>query len=266
MFISREERANLATKWYNKALAELYNDIKSCISLTIVETGYVLPCWCGKEPQFEHTEVVVENIAAEDACIKYVRDNPDSHGCILNFASYTHPGGGFIHGGATQEEALCHASALYPVLKSFQRVYEDRIKNKSLNNGLYNEDFIFSPCVPFCSTQYSTENTFDCSVLTYAAPNMMRKPKTEHYYQVLEERMRIAYVYPSIHGADTLLLGAWGCGVFCNNADFVAKTWDKLTREYDGLYKRVIHPVPCIGKGGPQNQDIFQKNISFGRI
>ena len=49
---------------------------------------------------------------------------PFNNVLVMNFANALHIGGGFLKGARAQEEALCHESILYNVLKEFPRYYE----------------------------------------------------------------------------------------------------------------------------------------------
>ena len=69
---------------------------------------------------------------------------------ILDFASYKNPGGMFLEGSMAQEEALCHASALYNILSSERLVHEFYESNKHrLNRSLYHDNLLYVPFVPF---------------------------------------------------------------------------------------------------------------------
>lgn len=56
----------------------------------------------------------------------------------------------FTDGSMAQEESLCHASLLYPVLCSdrVRGLFYDRHKG-SLNKALYLSDMLYTPDVPF---------------------------------------------------------------------------------------------------------------------
>ena len=55
---------------------------------------------------------------------------------------------------------------------------------------------------------------------------------------------------------DTLVLGAWGCGVYGNNPEDMSYIMNKVCKKYGGLYKNIVFAVP---RG--YNLDAFQKNI-----
>ena len=69
--------------------------------------------------------------------------------CILNFASYKYPGGGYMSGSSAQEEALCHESTLYEVISNekFNDYYN--WNNQNLNNSMYLNRAIYSPNILF---------------------------------------------------------------------------------------------------------------------
>lgn len=133
---------------------------------------------------------------------------------ILNFASYKNPGGFFLGGSAAQEEALCHESNLYPILLNFEHDYyaENR---KKLNRALYTDRAIYSPLVVF---EHNGERK-EIDVLTCAAPNF----KAAHRYQNVQmqenevafyDRIKFMFHVAELNEVDTLIAGAWGCGVF----------------------------------------------------
>lgn len=65
--------------------------------------------------------------------------------CVLNFASATQPGGGFLHGRQAQEEYLSRSSLLYGSLKPQKEMYK---YHKDHNDPYYTDYLIYSPKVP----------------------------------------------------------------------------------------------------------------------
>lgn len=243
--------AKKAADWVKNMKDIFPNEIQYSISNSNVVRNYKMPpIPVGKY----NTIIEIIDMKSEDAT--YYKRLVDNRVCVLNFASYKNPGGAFLDGAMAQEEALCHHSTLYPVLAHFRAEYASR--KTRLNNGLYNEDFIYSPDILFFNAD---EQYIKADILTYAAPNMMRKAKTEEYYKVLKQRIYNAYVYPSLHGADTVILGAWGCGVFCNDPDTVAQLFAEAMRAYPGLYDNVVYAVPTIKNS--KNYDAFKRHIEM---
>lgn len=186
--------------------------------------------------------VVIANKTTYDAAIECSNDS--SSVCILNFASYYKPGGGFLKGSYAQEESLCHVSGLYPVLKA-QEVYSIRAKDKDVPEE-YRSEIIYSPCVPFTRALGSITIPELFDVVSCAAPNCNRIPfsKQGKIDVAINERLAACYLFPYIHGCDTLVLGAWGCGVFKNSPKVVASTFEMLNKCYGRLYNKVVYAIP----------------------
>lgn len=133
---------------------------------------------------------------------------------ILNFASYKNPGGFFLGGSAAQEEALCHESNFYPILLHFENSYYAE-NWKHLNRALYTNRAIYSPNVVF---EHNGERK-EIDVITCAAPNFTTAHKYQHVLmpenkEVFRDRINFMYHIAELNEVDTLVAGAWGCGVF----------------------------------------------------
>jgi len=178
----------------------------------------------------------------------------------LNFASAKHPGGGFLGGAQAQEESLARSSALYPCLVTQNDHYARNQANKSAR---YLDLAIYSHEVPFFRDDDG--GWFDapvlCSVITCAAPNAaaMRQHGTFDANTVeatLRRRADLVLQIANSTDMDTLVLGAWGAGVFGNDPAMVARVFsDLLAADYEGWFHEVVFAV--LGGPGTPNHDAF---------
>ena len=166
--------------------------------------------------------------------------------CALNFASFFNPGGGYITGASAQEESLCAVSNLFPILKKLD-IYEERSNYKDCKPE-YESELIYTPSVLFTTWQdIVVKDPIEVDVLSCAAPNCYRakvKKYSPEYEEALKERIEAIFIYPALNGAKTLILGAWGCGVFGNSPKYVATEFQKAIDKYGTLYDNIIFAMP----------------------
>ena len=160
---------------------------------------------------------------------------------LLNFASYKNPGGGFLQGSSAQEESLCMVSNLYNIISGFGQYYE--YNNHHLNKGLYTDRALYSPNVIFIDP--SSGDIHKCDVITCAAPNksLIRYgnfDETENA-AALTERIRFLRDICITEKVNTVILGAWGCGVFMQNPGMVATL---LFKKFDNTGVNCIYAIP----------------------
>lgn len=141
----------------------------------------------------------------------------------LNFASATSPGGGFLRGAIAQEETIARSSALYASLISKEGYYKHNIESE---DKLYTDCMIYSPDVPIFRRDNGEflPNPYFCSVITSPAVN---RSNTEGVDETFIFAAMIKRIFKILSVAiekkhDSLILGAWGCGVFGNNPKEVA--------------------------------------------
>lgn len=180
---------------------------------------------------------------------------------VLNFASATKPGGGFINGAQAQEESIARSSTLYPTLTTdaSQKFYALHTKDK--RDGYYTHAMIYSPGVLIIkddSGEWLDAGPVEVDVLTSPAVNagIVRKslqgrlqPKLteERIRRVMRSRMgRILYLFEK-EGVKDLVLGSFGTGVFQNEIAMVAKTWAELLSvqgaRFEKSFDRVVFAI-----------------------
>lgn len=176
---------------------------------------------------------------------------------VLDFASFIHPGGGYANGAWAQEEALCSESNLYPILVSRKESFYDANRQYS-RGGLYTDRSLFVPDVVFARGG----SVRKAGIIVTAAPN--RIWALEHHRDQKEidadlaNRVSTVMAIAADQGCDTLVLGAFGCGVFGNDPVQVAGLFKQWLDANPNVFAKVVFAIP----GGP-NLDAFQE--AFGK-
>ena len=159
----------------------------------------------------------------------------------LNFANGVEPGGGFLRGARAQEETLCRSSALYATLEG-DAMYAHHGARPQPDSTAW---AILSPDVPVFRTDAGEvlEQPWLLSVLTCAAPYAPAIGQPESG-DLLAERIRRVLAITRAYRYDALVLGAWGCGAFGNDASRTAMDFKAaLTGEFAGAFREVVFAI-----------------------
>lgn len=201
-----------------------------------------------------NTSIVIEDMDSVSAIMKYGGMNA----AVLNFSSYKNPGGMFMEGSKAQEECLCHESFLYNVLIKFRdKFYDWNIQHK--NKALYLNRGLYTPDIWFVRDE---NNPVECNVITCAAPNKKAAQKycrvsNEENTEVLKSRIKFVLDIAKTNNINTLILGAYGCGVFGQNAEEVAAIFKEYLSTTYKCFSTVVFAIPA-----GDNYDTFVKIFS----
>lgn len=163
---------------------------------------------------------------------------------ILDFASFTYPGGGYDRGTMAQEESLCAESFLYNVLKGFGGWYGEN-RRRNINCELYRDRALVVPKVRFERDRFHSY----ADVIVAAAPNLRRARADYHVddatlRRAMRGRIRLVLAIADVLGHDKLVLGAFGCGVFGWDAAVVAEILRDELASGAHVATKVILAVP----------------------
>lgn len=209
---------------------------------------------------------------------------------ILNLASRRHPCGGYHRATSAQEESLSRASTLSPSLYQYFDATKACVRAARVpaRYNAYPLDIefggIYSPDVCFFRAGKGEgyafrEKPFKCGVVTVAALSF-REPNsycneerqfmapgggfTEVGERIQLNKVRTIYRLALKNGHDSVILGAFGCGVNKLPCDAVARQFKSVLAEpeFAGKFKAVCfailenrgnaaHPVGEVGKFAP---------------
>lgn len=173
----------------------------------------------------------------------------------LNFASARNPGGGFLQGSRAQEESLARSSALYASLLLGRTFYD---ANRTCESCLYTDAMIYSPAVPVFRDDDGAllEAPFPVSFLTAPAANAgaLRAGERALLGSTMLRRTGLVLAVAAAQRHRSLVLGAWGCGVFENDPQQVAGWFAAHLGEggaFAGVFARIVFAVHDHLPGAP---------------
>lgn len=278
-FNRKEELKEKANKHYKEMEELMKEETAECVKNTTVYGGngesvnaaakrkedkYMTDEMADTVEAIEKPEIFVDKLDSVKSMLQH------RHGktAILNFASYKNPGGKFMEGSSAQEECLCHASNLYNVLRRFPDYYEWNKKhnNRALytNRALYSEDVIFfddSVCVYGADPEQVRADVITCAAPNYSAAGKYANVELDENNAELFRRIKFVLDVAEENKVETLILGAFGCGVFGQDAATVAKYFKKCLDTYDYHFKKVYFSILNRGK----NDNYFEFKRILGK-
>ena len=191
---------------------------------------------------FETMRIGVRNQTSLEAAQELRSSYPSSRPLVLNFANARSPGGGFLAGARAQEECLVRSSWLYATLKG-DPYYDYHRENDYIRASDW---AILSPGVPVFRSDDGTplEEPWLCDFLTCAAPVASHIHDPDESVALMKQRIDRVLAIARAYGYDALVLGAWGCGSFANDAVAVAGLFrDALLVKYQAAFRHVVFAI-----------------------
>ncbi|KAF9522666.1 hypothetical protein CPB83DRAFT_744096, partial [Crepidotus variabilis] len=194
---------------------------------------------------------------------------------ILNFASATKPGGGFLNGARAQEESIARSSSLYlslttPTARPFYDIHKklekdaERASTSRDNNfkgqlkGMYTHMMIYSPSVVLfkddegqwtkpLSVEVVTSPAVNAGEVRKAfaaraaanpsAPAVSSQEVESLILSVMQERMARVLALFEANSIRHVVLGSFGTGVFQNDVESIAGIWREFLMGSQARFK-----------------------------
>ena len=203
-----------------------------------------------------NTVYVVKNQDTFDMALDFIKEG-FVRPLVLNMASEYKPGGGVASGKTAQEECLfrrsnafqTHPNNWYP-LEENQVIYSPEVQiNKD-------SDYDMLP-----------ESVIDTAFVSMLAVAAIRKPRLNHgeYYdedrELMTKKIESIFKIALMHGHDSLVLGALGCGVFRNPPESVANIYKLCTNLYGKYFKKIGFAILAVKEADQENIIMFNKKF-----
>lgn len=174
---------------------------------------------------------------------------------VLNLANPVKPGGGVRIGEKAEEEDLCRKSSLLLSLESEEAKEYYLFNQKHGGTRRGSDALIITPKVEIVRDEKGVllDDTMIAAVLTCAAPRVILGVKgmsDTKFQEMIYNRILGMLKCAAWFGYRNLVLGAWGCGAFGNDAYVISNMFYKVLKELEtggsfeeGLFRRVDFAV-----------------------
>lgn len=225
-------------------------------------------------PQLPKTTIKIVNEDTYNAAIRLSAEIPNARRvAVLNMASHSHPGGGWLKGAMAQEEALCYRSSLALSLHKRYYPWKQRM-------ALYTPDVVVIRGDVHSGHKLLVPRIKEAdlpvvSVLSVAAlrcpelatqtlpdgkeRKVFKEPKDR---DLTKDKMRLCLRMAASRGHRLLVLGALGCGAFRNPRREVADCWLEVLREQEfagGWWEGLWFAVYDVKNEG--NFEVFEEKL-----
>ncbi|MBM3869227.1 MAG: TIGR02452 family protein [Verrucomicrobia bacterium] len=238
-------------------------DIAEDIAEAVARTTHLPPDHRHTFPRTGEHATVIE--VTEETSLAAARRHVDAglRTVVLNFASPTVPGGGFLAGERAQEEYHCRSTALF-ACQADGPMYAFHLRQA---NALRSDAMIYSPDVPvFRGDDHELlEEPFKVAFVSAAACDArdvapLDQPKIAG---AMGARIVKVLAAAQANGHDALVLGAWGCGNFANDPALIADLFRQaLQGPFHGAFRRVTFAVIDTS---PERRCLSQFRLALGQ-
>lgn len=206
-------------------------------------------------PEGEQTCVEVKNIDCLYAGLQLKRNgyNP----AVLNMASRRNPGGGVLTGAGAQEETLFRRTNLFRSLYQFAPFAHEYGITQSYCQYPLDRNYggIYTPgAICFRDNEQRgyalLDKPFSLSFISVAG---MNRPDlidgglmiAHHLVEPIKNKIRTIFRIGLEHGHDSLVLGALGCGAFCNPPRHIARLFHMVMEEpeFRNRYSKIVFAI-----------------------
>lgn len=200
------------------------------------------------------TKIIVEN--DDSIHCGHQLQKEDYNPVVLNLASRRNPGGGVLNGSRAQEESLFRSTNL------FLSMY--RYASYAAEYGLEKSRYQYPLAVPFGGVYVPKATVFRAGAkqdfalldtpyyMSFVAVPAINHPEldadgniTEHDAAITKNKMRTMLRIGLLHGHDSIVLGAFGCGAFHNPPHHIARLFHEVIdeAEFKNKYKLIAFAV-----------------------
>lgn len=175
---------------------------------------------------------------------------------ILNMASRQNPGGGVTRGAGAQEETIFRRTNIFRSLYQFVPYAGQYGVKQSPFQYPMDRNFggIYSPSVTIFREDerngYKLMQT--PRAVAFISVAGMNRPKLDNAGMIddtlvepIKNKMRTIFRIGLKHGHDSLVLGALGCGAFCNPPEHIARLFHEVMMEpeFANKYKLIVFAI-----------------------